>query len=343
VHNCEAARSVIETLERFGCKLTLLHGSPSKAPEEVVAMVRVGLRGRCALENCGRFHHGRFTVGVPGLRQGIRLSLPRGRMHVRYNTPRMKVSWLGVMSAIALLAAGTETKVKLPSSRGDLANGEKLFQHHCALCHGPKGEGGRGPMLTQAKLSRATDDAALLKILEEGIRGTEMPGADSMSEHEMRQTAAFVRSLGKVPIKPVPGNPARGAEIYRGKGACGTCHSIKGQGGISGPDLASIGLRRSAGYLHESLVDPQAAVPDEYLLVKVVTKKGQNVTGVRVNEDSFSIQIRDDSGRSHSFWKYEVEQIDKQRAKSPMPSYKDLAEDELTDLVAYLASLKEGK
>ena len=76
----------------------------------------------------------------------------------------------------------------------------------------------------------------------------------------------------------------------------------------------------------------------------VVTKKGQSVTGVRVNEDSFSIQIRDDAGRSYSFWKNEIAQVDKQRGKSPMPSYKgQLSDDELTDLVAYLASLKEEK
>lgn len=251
---------------------------------------------------------------------------------------------LCLVSAIVASAAVKETRVKLPTSRADLANGEKLFQNHCALCHGLKGDGGRGPMLTQAKLSRAPDDAALLKVIEDGIRGTEMPGADSMSDHEMRQTAAYVRSLGRVPLKPVPGNPTRGAEIYRGKGNCATCHSIKGEGGISGPDLAGVGGSRSAAFLRESLVDPQAAVPEGYLLVTVAAKNGQHVTGVRVNEDSFSIQVRDDAGRSYSFWKSEVEHIDKQRNKSPMPSYKgQLLDDELTDLVAYLASLKEGK
>ena len=85
-------------------------------------------------------------------------------------------------------------------------------------------------------------------------------------------------------------------------------------------------------------------MPEGYLLVKLVTKGGQTVNGIRVNEDSFSIQIRDDSGRSYSFWKTDVAQVDKQRGKSPMPSYKgQLSEDELTDLVAYLASLKEEK
>src|ERR1700686_3563519 len=135
----------------------------------------------------------------------------------------MKMTLILLLSAVVALAAGTEPKVKLPNSRADLLRGEKLFQVHCALCHGPKGVGGRGPMLTRAKLSRAPDDAALLKILEDGIRGTEMPGAGALSDREMRQTAAYVRSLGKAPTVPVPGDAARGADLFRGKGNCVGC------------------------------------------------------------------------------------------------------------------------
>ncbi len=255
----------------------------------------------------------------------------------------MKLALVLLVWGVAAIA-GTETKVKLPNSRADLVQGEKLFQVHCALCHGPKGEGGRGPMLTRAKLMRAPDDTALMKILEDGIRGTEMPGADSMSPREMRQTAAFVRSLGKVALKPVAGDAAHGAEIYRGKGNCGGCHSIRGEGGVAGPDLSAVGEARSAAYLRESLVNPGAAAPEGYLLVTVVPNAGERVTGVRVNEDSFSIQIRDSAGRSYSFWKKDVSHVEKQRGKSLMPSYQgQLSDAELTDLVAYLASLKEVK
>jgi cytochrome c oxidase cbb3-type subunit III len=250
------------------------------------------------------------------------------------------LSWF----AITAIAADTETKVKLPNSRADLLHGEKLFQVHCARCHGPKGEGSRGPTLIRARLLHAPDDAALLAVIDDGIRGTEMPGAGAMSRHEMLQTAAFVRSLGKVPQQPVPGDPARGAEIYRTKGNCGSCHSISGEGGVAAPDLTQIGETRSAAYLRESLVDPQAAVPEGYVRLTVVPKSGRSVTGVRVNEDSFSIQVRDDSGRSYSFWKSDVARVDKPQNKSPMPSYQgQLSDPELTDLVAYLASLKERK
>ena len=50
------------------------------------------------------------------------------------------------------------------------------------------------------------------------------------------------------------------------------------------------------------------------------------------------------TGRSYSFWKKDLAQVDRQRGKSPMPSYQgQLSDAELTDLVAYLASLKETK
>jgi cytochrome c oxidase cbb3-type subunit 3 len=256
----------------------------------------------------------------------------------------MRRSLLIVTSIAADMAADVDTKVKLPAGRADLAIGEKLFESQCSRCHGPKGVGGRGPVLTRAKLSHAPDDKALVKVITDGIRGSEMPGAGAMSDHEVLQTAAYVRSLGKVPPAVVPGDAAHGSEIYHGKGNCTACHAINGEGGIAGPDLAGIGGSRSAAYLRESLLEPGAAVPEGYLLVTVAARNGPTVTGIRVNEDSFSIQLRDSAGRSYSFWKSDIEKLDKQKGKSPMPSYKgQLAEPELTDLVAYLASLKEAK
>ena len=94
------------------------------------------------------------------------------------------------------------TKVKLPSSHADLARGEMLFGVHCARCHGAKGEGSRGPALNRPKLPRAPDDATLLNVIGEGIRGTEMPGAGAMSDREMRQTAASTRSASPMPAPP---------------------------------------------------------------------------------------------------------------------------------------------
>jgi cytochrome c oxidase cbb3-type subunit III len=253
--------------------------------------------------------------------------------------------WLALTVAAALHA--DDTKIKLPTSRADLAQGQKLFEIQCELCHGPKGEGGRGPMLAELKLWRAPDDAALFKVIHDGVPGTEMPGADAMSDHEVLQVAAFVRSLGRIaakPVKPVPGDAAHGQEIYRGKGGCTACHAIHGLGGIVGPDLASIGMARSAAFLRQALLEPTKSIPESYLLVTVAPKVGESVTGERLNEDSFSIQLRDASGAMYSFAKSSIDHIDRKKGETPMPSYQgELSDAELTDLVAYLASLKEAK
>ena len=108
--------------------------------------------------------------------------------------------------------------------------------------------------------------------------------------------------------------------------------------------LNGIGFRRSAAYLREAIENPEAALPDDFLQVRVVPSNGAPVTGVRLSEDSFTIHVRDYGGRLHSYWKRDLNEILKDRGKSPMPSYKDKFTDaELTDLVAYLASLREDQ
>src|SRR5688572_1361807 len=102
------------------------------------------------------------------------------------STPVMRVVVLLLAAGVVLAEDEPSKKVKLPTGRNDLARGEKLFENHCALCHGTGGGGGRGPMLTHPKLKRATDDAALVKVVEGGIPGTEMPGAWQMNEKEIR-------------------------------------------------------------------------------------------------------------------------------------------------------------
>jgi hypothetical protein len=79
----------------------------------------------------------------------------------------------------------------------------------------------------------------------------------------------------------------------------------------------------------------------EYLPVHVITSDGRDVVGVRINEDPFTIQVRDTANRFHSFRKSELKEIDKQFGKSLMPSFRGrLTDTETEDLVAYLSSLR---
>ena len=50
-----------------------------------------------------------------------------------------------------------------------------------------------------------------------------MPG-NAMSAREVWQVVAYVRSLGRLTREPLPGNAARGAEVYRDAGVCRVSH-----------------------------------------------------------------------------------------------------------------------
>jgi cytochrome c oxidase cbb3-type subunit 3 len=226
-------------------------------------------------------------------------------------------------------------------SRGDVVPGKKLYESHCSLCHGQTGTGGKGPNLAQPTLRHAPDDKRLAEVIQQGIPGTEMPGAWQLTDHEAAQVASYVRSLGRVAPVQLPGDAARGRDLYESKGGCAGCHIIHGVGSSFGPELTGVGAKRSADYLRESLLKPGAAVPEGFLVVRVITRDGKTVRGLRVNEDSFTIQLRDASNRFFSFRKSDLTSIKKEFNESLMPSYESrFTPAELDDLIAYLASLR---
>lgn len=251
---------------------------------------------------------------------------------------------------VALAAAGQEEekdyqKITLPSSLEDLARGKKLFLGSCGYCHGPSGDGGKGADLSRPDLVRAKTDGDLARIIETGLPGTEMPGAWHMTRREITQVAAYVRSLAKVEQRVVPGNSTRGMAIYE-KHGCAACHTIKQNGaylgGYMGPDLSAIGLKRNPAYLRESITDPAAKLPSDFVSVRVLTKTGTAREGIRLHEDTFSIVLRDLTGNNHAFHKQDVKSITLDRKFSPMPSFRHkLSAGELDDLAAYMVSLKE--
>jgi putative heme-binding domain-containing protein len=124
---------------------------------------------------------------------------------------------------------------------------------------------------------------------------------------------------------------------------------------VLGPDLTKIGQRRAASYLRQMVLEPGSVKPkgqtgillngfSEYLPVSVVERDGREVRGIRVNEDSFTIQLRDANGKIYSFRKSNVQNVDKQFGRSLMPSYKArLNAADTDDLVAYLYSLGSAK
>jgi putative heme-binding domain-containing protein len=210
--------------------------------------------------------------------------------------------------------------------------------------------------LRVAALERANDLESLVALLRRGIPGTEMPATapQVIADEPLRALAGYVLSLRANSRDAASARDGGGAGLFRGKGKCLDCHRVNGEGSASGPDLSEIGRQREPQWLLRALVEPEAAIfdsfaayrwtiliPDNYLLVDLTTTAGESVTGSRMNEDAFSIQVRDGTGRIRSFLKSELAGLRKHWGKSPMPSYKEVfSHDELDEIIAYLSSLR---
>jgi putative heme-binding domain-containing protein len=229
----------------------------------------------------------------------------------------------------------------------------ELFRAHCASCHGRAGEGSRGPSLKVPTLKRANDADSLTALLRRGVPGTEMPAIapELVADQSLHDLAVYVLSLRTTRGDTASGKIVRGAGLFRDKGKCMGCHRVRGEGSASAPDLTDIGRMRDTQWLRKAIVAPESniydsfadyrwtiSMPDNYLLVEVVTTKGERVAGARLNEDAFSLQVRDGDGRIRSFLRKELTEVRRQWGKSPMPSYRDVfSPAELDDLVGYLA------
>jgi putative heme-binding domain-containing protein len=254
-----------------------------------------------------------------------------------------------LIAGLVLLAAAVP-RLASAQSAADIQAGKTIFGGLCSNCHGFEGTGGAAPPLNRPKLLRAPDDAALRNIIGEGIPDRGMPRIRRTTDNEQRQLVAYVRSLGRTSRVAARGNPQKGLEVY-GKLNCATCHIVKGQGGSLGPALTDIGYLRGPDYLRQAIVEPGAALPNgtllvpgrgysEFLPVRVVMKDGVEVRGVRVNEDLFTIQLRDLGGKFHSIRKSDAELVRKETGSSLMPGFSGRVNPtELDDLVAYLSSL----
>lgn len=223
--------------------------------------------------------------------------------------------------------------------------GRVAFRGSCSLCHGIKGEGGRGPDLTIAAYSTSNVDADLYNVISNGVIGTEMPGfASRFESDDIWRLVSYVRSIAGSNSSRITGDAGSGERLFWNKGQCGQCHMVSGRGKRMGPELTQVGRQRSAAYLWDSVVNPGADLTPGFAKITVVTKDGKTVVGAQRSYDDFSAQLMDAAENYYSFQKSDVTSIT-QEYKSLMPNtYARLfSERELNDLVAYMASLRGAR
>ena len=254
--------------------------------------------------------------------------------------------WLACMLSAAPQAPARppRTAATLPetnpfTSAVDIALGRAVYNGRCGQCHGLEGEGGRGAALNTGRFQHGGSDRELFLTIRNGIPNTEMPGAGNLTDMEVWRMVGYVQQLGRRGAsEPIAGDATAGAAVYA-RAACAQCHTVAGQGGFLGPDLTDIGDRRAVRHLRQSIAEPSADIPLDYRSVTVTDAKGATTSGIHLNEDEYSIHLRDLAGNLRSFMKNELKGMTLPR-QSLMPAYPALSATDLENLVAYLASLK---
>jgi putative heme-binding domain-containing protein len=272
------------------------------------------------------------------------------------------VGALGFALAVFLAAGAPRAQGQHGYSQDQIDQGRQLYESNCGRCHNDDGAGVPGIELFK-QIKRASTDDDVAKLIQTGIPGTSMP-SHSFGTPQALSVVAYLRSMVGVTVSPRPaaggastiagltGDAAHGKDVFESKGACLSCHAINGAGATTAPDLGAPaaggrggrggrggGAPVNAAALERSILEPDADVAVPYRVFQVVTKSGQTVRGTLLNQDPFSIQMRDQAGDLRAFQKSDLTSSGFQ--PSPMPSYRGrLTNQELADVIAYLLSLR---
>lgn len=219
-----------------------------------------------------------------------------------------------------------------------VAAGLSVYSQQCALCHGPDGDLVDGINLRQGVFRNASSDADLRDVIQAGAAAGRMP-AFSLSIEELDGVIAYIRAgFEQDGVAVRIGDSERGRALFAGKGECAQCHRVNGVGPYTAPDLTTIGIRRSAAALQRNLLDPAAAILPINRPIRLVTRNEETVTGRRLNEDTYTVQLVDSQNRLRSFIKSEL--VSYEISKEPSKAPTNLTSEEVADMVAYLLTLR---
>jgi putative heme-binding domain-containing protein len=243
--------------------------------------------------------------------------------------------------ALALAAAPAAAQEHAGQySQADINFGMRVYGETCVACHGPDGDAVDGVNFRTGQFRAASSDFALTAIIQNGIPDTAMPPGDYTAP-EVTGLIAYLRTMGSFdPSDVLVGDADRGRALYRGKGDCSSCHRIGSEGSRAAPSLTDIGTIRTAGVLAETLVNPTAAMLPINRPVRAVTSDGTLITGRRLNEDTYTVQLINQGARLVSLDKADLREYTI-LTTSAMPSYEEtMTEQERADVLAYLLTLR---
>ena len=219
--------------------------------------------------------------------------------------------------------------------------GMGAYRVRCADCHGMDARGIRGPDITQV-WAKGRTDARLFGTIRNGVTATEMPAfpAPRTSDTDIWRILAYLETLAASAAPGASaGNASAGQNIFAA--SCVGCHRVGESGGRLGPDLSRIGVARARAAMARQIRGNVNDFRTGYAPVTLTTPDGEQIHGVKKNEDLFSMQIMDNRERIQGYLREDMKAVADEK-QSAMPAFgpDKLTDAQLDDLLAYLESLQ---
>lgn len=196
-----------------------------------------------------------------------------------------------------------------------------------------------GVDLRLGRFKLGSTDEDLARIITRGVPGTAM-SSHTLTDAELSSLIAYIRSMREFGARAVTlGDPRTGLQLFEARG-CRACHRVNGTGSRYAADLSDIGAIRSGEALHRALLDFSNAVAPGRRFVRAVTSDGRVVTGRRLNEDTYTVQLMDDQEHLVSLSKEALRAYTTSKISARPTGKEKLSPEDRSHLVAYLLELR---
>jgi cytochrome c oxidase cbb3-type subunit III len=230
--------------------------------------------------------------------------------------------------------------------------GRGLYSVGCAFCHGSEARGGEtGPnLIRSAVILDDRDGELLIPVVRAGRPERGMPPRPDLTDGQIKDIAAFLRSLrstGRDPARNRPativvGNAEAGAAYFAK--TCARCHSTAGDlKGIATkyPDPRQLQQTWLAGTAAGGRGAPPGARVKP-TMITVTLPSGERVEGTQARLDDFIVSLTLTDGSTRTFTRNG--DVPKLEIRDPLQPHRELvptyADRDIHNVTAYLVTLK---
>ncbi len=219
-----------------------------------------------------------------------------------------------------------------------IEKGSRIYSQQCSLCHGVGGDWVDGINLSIGRFKTVITDADIKRVISGGLGEGRMPAFD-MKPEQLNHIVAYLRAgFHPFDVNIRLGNAEQGKLLFYGKGNCSGCHRVHGAGPRMAPDLSEIGLTRTPGALQRSIMEPDESLLPINRAVNIIMLNEEIITGRRLNEDTYSVQLIDSNEQLRSLLKTDIAVYELSATATHKPTH--LNDDEVADVIGYLSTLR---